>query len=215
MQVFLADKSFVGCNGLAMTDTMRVTIAGHACLLVANLTDDPFPWVREILVYPDTFLVDREYVDEAGVRSVGREALAGESWDEGRVNISWQDVVEDARCADGVNVVVHEFAHQLDHASGVVNGAPVLRGNTAQWSSVMADEYARLAERVDNDDTEDSVIDPYGATDPGEFFAVVFEAFIETPRALARDHPAMYSLLCSYSRLDPAAWGPDHTSVRS
>ncbi len=206
ISVFLADKQFYGCNGLAITDEMRLTIACHACVLTVEHGDDVYPWLRSVLVYPTAFLVDREYVDEAGIHNAEQQVLAGESWDEGRVIISWEDVLEDARSMDGVNVVVHEFAHQLDHQSGDVNGAPLLSDGHERWTTVMRDEYRRHCERVDADAVDDLVLDPYGATEPGEFFAVASEAFIETPEALLDRHAMLYALLKAYYRLDPAAW---------
>jgi len=125
IQVFIAEKKFIGCAGLRITDEIRVVIAAQACLLLLNRSTDYYPNLRQILVYPDAFLVDRVSVDSSGVQQEQRQALAGESWEQGQVILSWQDCLEGAALPDdGRNVVIHEFAHQLDQESGSANGAP-------------------------------------------------------------------------------------------
>lgn len=207
--VFLAEKDFVGCNGLTVTDEMRVTIAAQACLLILNRrTDYYFPNLTQVLVYPTAFVVEREEYDEAGVRSRERQVLVGESWTDSQVILSWQDVLEGAAVEDdGWNVVLHEFAHQLDQAKGYASGAPELPGaeRYAAWSEVFTAEFEQL--RARGEDPE-SLLDEYGATDPAEFFAVVTEVFFEQPLDLQAEHPALYRELSRFYRVDPASWVP-------
>ena len=137
MQVFLAEKAFIGCNGLEITDEIRVTIAAHACLLILNRPSGYYPNLRQILVYPDSFVVQRDHVDHIGLAHHAREVLAGESWSQGQVILSWQDTLAGAAVVDdGQNVAIHEFAHQLDQESGSANGAPMLqrRAQRQSWS---------------------------------------------------------------------------------
>ena len=125
MQVFIAEKPIIGCAGLRVSDEMRVVIAAQACLLVLNRSTDYFPNLRQILLYPGAFAVDRASTNDAGVQQEQRQAMAGESWSQGQVILSWQDCLEGAaRSDDGRNVVIHEFAHQLDQENAVANGAP-------------------------------------------------------------------------------------------
>jgi Mlc titration factor MtfA (ptsG expression regulator) len=129
IQVFLAEKPFIGCADLEVTDEMRVTIAAQACLLILNRRTNYFANLRQILVYPGAFTVDRVGADAAGVLQERRHVLSGESWSQGQVVLSWDDVVEAAAVVDdGRNVVIHEFAHQLDQENGHANGAPILVG---------------------------------------------------------------------------------------
>ncbi len=146
IQVFLAEKAFIGCRGLEVTDEMRVTIAAQACLLILNRPTDYFASLRQILVYPGPFIVNRTHTDYAGVKQDQRQVLAGESWSEGQVILSWEDVVGGAAdVSDGRNVVIHEFAHQLDQENGAANGAPILAPHHAKrWERVMSEAYARL-----------------------------------------------------------------------
>lgn len=207
IQVFLAEKAFLGCNGLAITDEIRVTIAAQACLLILHRDTGYFPKLRQILVYPGAFIVDRVRTDSAGVLQEQRQVLAGESWTQGQVILSWDDVVEGAALDDdGRNVVIHEFAHQLDQESGHANGAPRLARTEhyRQWSQVMSEEFERLRDRVRTG--QPSLLNHYGATEPAEFFAVVSEVFFEQPQHLAREHAALYRELAGYYRVDPLRW---------
>jgi MtfA peptidase len=207
IQVFLAEKPFIGCAGFKVTDRVRVVIAAQACLLLLNRPAGGFGGLRQVLVYPDAFLVDRVAADGAGVQQEHRRALAGESWSQGQVILSWADVQEGAAVTDdGRNVVIHEFAHQLDQESGSANGAPFLGGREryAHWSRVLGAEYERLRERVARG--EPSLLSAYGATEPAEFFAVASEVFFEQPRQLSADAPALYRELGRYYRVDPLNW---------
>jgi Mlc titration factor MtfA (ptsG expression regulator) len=132
---------------------------------------------------------------------------SGESWSQSQVVLSWQDVAEDALFSqDGRNVVIHEFAHQLDQWKGYANGAPWLgrRDRYPRWSSVMHREYARLRQQAAYG--EPALLHFYGTTSPAEFFAVASEAFFERAREMAALHPALYGELRSLYRVDPAAW---------
>ena len=207
VQVFLSEKTFTGCAGLVVDDEMRVTIAAQACLLILNRRAGYFDDLREILIYPDAFIVAKQRADAAGVAHESRDVLAGESWSRGQVVLSWSDALAGARVADdGRNLVIHEFAHQLDQESGHANGAPRLSGGArrARWASVMGREFAELQECVRTG--RPSVLDAYGASDPAEFFAVASEAFFEQPSRLAAGHKALYAQLSAFYKVDPTSW---------
>jgi len=207
MQVFLAEKSFAGCAGLEISDEVRVTIAAQACLLILNRKTDYYPSLTQILVYPGAFVIERLRAEPSGVLQEQRQALSGESWTHGQVVISWEDALEGAAIADdGRNVVIHEFAHQLDQQKGYANGAPWLgrRDRYARWSQVMLAEFARLQQQAAIG--EPALFSDYGASSPAEFFAVVSEVFFEQPREMAAMHPALYEELRTFYRLDPAAF---------
>jgi Mlc titration factor MtfA (ptsG expression regulator) len=207
IQVFLAEKAFIGCQGQAITDEVRVTIAAQACLLLLNRRTDVYPNLRQVLVYPGAFVVDRVHADGSGVLQDRRQALSGESWSQGQVILSWDDALHGAAVADdGHNVVIHEFAHQLDQENGPANGAPKLarRAHDERWSQVLGDAFAQLRERAERG--EPSLLNDYGATDPAEFFAVASEVFFEQPRRLADEQPALYAELQSLYRVNPLSW---------
>lgn len=205
--VFVAEKQFIGCGGLAVTDEMRVTVAAHACLLWLARSGEGYPELRQILVYPGPFFVDRLTPGAGGVLQEQRQLLAGESWDRGQVVLSWDDVVAGAAVADdGRNVALHEFAHQLDQETGFANGAPRLpsRERYDRWSQVLGAEFDALRQRAEGE--APPLIPVYGAMSPAEFFAVVTEVFFEQPLRLAAEHPALYAELARFYRLDPRLW---------
>lgn len=213
MQVFLAEKAFVGCQGQLIDDEVRVTIAAQACLLLLNRPTDYYPALRQVLVYPSAFAVDVTHTDEIGVVQSGRDWRAGESWQEGQVILSWEDVLTGAADPhDGWNVVIHEFAHQLDSESGLTDGTPALpnRERQASWSRVMQAEFDALVGALEQGDPdEDSTfLDPYGASDPVEFFPVVTEAFFEQGPELRAQHPALFDELLAFYQVDTSAWPP-------
>lgn len=206
IHVFLAEKKFEGCNGLEMTDEIRVTVAGQACLLILNRETDYYPELVTILVYPSIFYAD--VADSDGeVVSEYKEDRSGESWDLGVVILSWEDVVDYASTGrGGYNVVLHEFAHQLDMENGAIDGMPGLPDREARetWARVFGDAFERLDRAASAN--RRTLIDSYGAEDPAEFFAVVTESFFERPLALRREQPDLYELLRRYYHVDPAAW---------
>jgi len=208
VRVFLADKHFEGCGGLTLTEEMKVTIAAGACLLLLHLDGPCYPTLRTVLVYPQAFVPKRARLHTADGIAEPRAPLLGESWGDGVVVISWDDTLKGGRDpADGVNVVLHEFAHQLDDEDGHADGAPLLSGGTLRtWGRVLSDEYARLQQDAAADRA--SVLDPYGAENKAEFFAVATETFFEKPVQLERDHPELYAQLKQFYRQDPARRTP-------
>ncbi|WP_445425515.1 M90 family metallopeptidase [Alishewanella sp. HL-SH06] len=207
IQVFIAEKDFVGCAGLTVTDEMRVTIAAQACLLLLNRPNHYFPQLRSILIYPAAFIVANAQQDAAGLVSEQRRILSGESWQQGRVILSWQDTLAGAaNPKDGHNVVIHEFAHQLDQEHGNAQGAPLLQRSRdyQQWSQVMQQAFDQLRWQLQQG--QPVLIDPYAATNPAEFFAVLSEVFFEQAAELAQQHPALYQQLSYFYRLDPLSW---------
>lgn len=207
MQVFLAEKQFIGCNGLTVTPEMKVTIAAIACLLLLNEREQYFPKLRSVLVYPTAYWVYEAFMDENGIVQERRVARLGESWTTDQVVLSWEQVQYDtAHWQDGHNVVLHEFAHQLDQEDGTAEGVPILRtkADYEAWATTMSAAFRHLCQALEQG--KKTVLDPYGATNPAEFFAVATETFFEMPTQLYQDSPLLYDLLQRYYCLDPKAW---------
>ena len=204
---FLFSKVFVGCNDLEITDEIRVVIAAEACLLILNRPSSCYQRLKWIYVYPSVFVAQREEKNEYGLVSTQRKHLLGESWQNGKVILAWDNVESGMmNFHDGQNVVLHEFAHQLDQESGSANGAPLLytKDSYKVWSQVFTEEFHQLQSRVFKG--KHSLIDRYGATNPAEFFAVVTEMFFERPQALQQSHPELFDLLKDYYRINPNDW---------
>lgn len=198
-QEFLYDKSFEGCGGLVLNDEIRVTIAAQASLLLLNREVRCYPRLFSVLVYPSTYVV-KDGNDEESVR-------LGESWRTGAVVLAWDSVRHGAaNFADGHNLVIHEFAHQLDQEDGSGDGAPILDEGSSYvpWARVLSQEYERLRKQVGRG--KKSVMDAYGATNPAEFFAVASETFFEKPQQMQRKHPELFDELQNFYQVNPLQW---------
>ena len=206
IKVFIDRKDFYGCAGLTITEEMKVTIAAEACLLLINRGLDVYPKLTAVLVYPSAFRVTRDQHQDDGTVASKEHGLLGESWNNGRVILSWDDVEKGTSdFTDGHNVVLHEFAHQLDAESGSTNGAPPLRRNSYKsWATVFSANFEDLTLR--SMQQKKTVMDDYGTTNPAEFFAVATETFFEKPHRLHEKRPDLYEELKTYYQLDPRRW---------
>ncbi len=208
IQLFIHEKHWEGCGGLELTDQIRVTIAGQACLLILNLEHVLYANVETILVYPSTFVPRRVEEPMLSSPSIVPEAvpLLGEAHRYGPVILTWDAVRKSGRHPElGHNVVYHEFAHKLDMLDGSVDGVPPLndREEYERWNRVCKAEYDQLREL--SAAGREGLLDPYGSTDEAEFFAVATEAFFDSPLELAQRHPALYDVLSAFYRQDTAA----------
>ncbi len=214
IQVFLAEKSFEGCGDLELTDEICVTIAAQACLLLLHRDTDYYPALRSILVYPHHYIAKMVRRTSDGIIHEGDSTRLGESWTSGSVILSWESVRHGGEVPDdGANVVFHEFAHQLDSEDGAVTGSPLLgkglrfteqRSKYVSWVRVMKSEFEHL--QFMEAHHRKTLLDPYGATNPAEFFAVSTEVFFEQPRLLLKKHPELYAEMKDYFAQDPASW---------
>ena len=205
INLFLQEINFVGCDGLEVTDSMRLSIAAQACLLIVN-SDAWYDHLSTVLIYPGAFK-SKETVSDGYVISEQEVVRIGESWTRGPVVLSWRHTEEGASDdADGRNVVLHEFAHQLDDLSGQTDGAPVLsEGQSfAAWERAFVSAYERHLHEVE--EGRETVPDAYGAHSVEEYFAVAVEAFFERPSDLKQAEPMVYAQLAQLLNLDPAAW---------
>jgi MtfA peptidase len=188
IQIFLDEKPFEGCGGMAINKEVEVTIAGNACILLLGGSSDMYPKLRSILVYPSTYVAPASRPGPGGIVSEGLEARSGESWSFGNIVLSWEDILKDTAGWDGGrNVIFHEFAHQLDFETGA--------------SKMLTPEYDALVSSIERG--EQTVIDLYGATNPAEFFAVVTECFFLRPAELLVHHPDLYRQFKSFYNQDP------------
>ncbi|HEX8964261.1 MAG TPA: M90 family metallopeptidase [Rhodocyclaceae bacterium] len=199
---FIATKEWNGARGLVLTADIQVAVALQACLPVLNLGLDRYRGWVGVVVYPGDFVIPRQVMDEAGVVHEYDDEVLGEAWQGGPVLVSWFDGTAQP---EGVNVVIHEFAHKLDMSNGEADGFPPLHEgmSRADWAAAFAPAYQDFCRRVDAG--EDTPLDPYGAEHPGEFFAVMSEAFFVEPALLRREYPRVYAQLALFYRQDPAA----------
>ncbi|GGO87555.1 hypothetical protein GCM10011348_41020 [Marinobacterium nitratireducens] len=200
--LFLHEKTIHGVQGVEVSDGMRLRIAAQACLLILELGLDGYRGFETVLVYPAGFRVRHEYQDEAGVVHSVVAELSGEAWEQGPVILSADELLSESE-NDGVNLVIHEFAHKLDMLNGVADGLPPLHAQMQpkEWARVFQSAYLDLCERFDRG--EEIPVDGYATESPAECFAVLSEAFFEIPAVLAGAYPEVYGQLSMFYRQDP------------
>lgn len=205
LQVMLANTDFYGCNGLTVTEPMRVLTLAQAALMNAGVGRMQWSGFPVVLLYPEAFVREGEVADELGLVAYERQELLGESWEQGKVVLSWADIEQDLRGEDGHCLVVHEYAHQLDGRDGVMDGTPPLdtTQDLKRWAAVMAAAYEDLCQQTS---ASARLIDPYAMTNPEEFFSVMCETFFVRPDVLHSAYPRVYGELKQFFRLDPFLW---------
>lgn len=205
MKVFIKEKNFQGC-GISITEEIKVTIAAQACLLLLNKKHNYYPDLNNIFIYPSAFQsIQKEHLGY--IVNHKKTTRSGESWVRGPIVLSWQDSLAGAsNHQDGQNVVLHEFAHQLDQEDGRADGTPDLPPAMSYktWARVMEKSFLQMAKLVSQN--KKILLDEYGVTSPAEFFAVLTETFFEKPNQLNAQHHDLYELLKNYYGLDPIQW---------
>lgn len=203
---FLAEKEFAAAGELTLSDEICVSIATQGCLPILELGLDYYRGWVGVVVYADEFLIPRSVEDEFGVVHEYQELASGEAWSGGPLLVSWRDA---QMAGSGYNVVIHEFAHKLDMLDGEADGIPPLPPDIPRihWQRVLESSYDDFCERVDTAETlgRETPFDPYASENPGEFFAVMSEAFFETPATLRAEYPELYDQFARFYRQDPAA----------
>jgi len=206
MQVFLYEKRFFGCDGLEITDEMRVTVAAFACMLFLNRKADYYPAFKSVFIYPGEYFGRKgDWNSDVTMDDVG--GRFGEAWYRGPVVLAWDSVLHGARdMKDGNNVVLHEFAHKIDEADGVIDGTPAInqRSSYITWARIMSKQFELFEAEADKGSK--TVMDHYGASNAAEFFAVLVETFYEKPKQLKKKHPELYEQMQRFFNVDPVNW---------
>lgn len=205
-QQFLSSKRFWASGDITLTVEMKIVVAAYACLLVLHLPEfGLYPRTAEIIVYPGCFGEEVEAVGPDGARYLIKERFAGRAIQRGPVLLAWEAVGAGLRGRRD-NVIIHEFAHALDFLDGVVDGTPPLAGKAEarDWVAVFTREFERLRSAANAG--KPTLLDPYGARNPAEFFAVVTDCFFARPSELRQHHSELYDQLVAFYRQDPANW---------
>ena len=205
--IFIGEKQFEGCGGLEITDEIKVTIAAQACMLLLHRKTDYYPGLSSVLVYPQAFIARRARHLASGAVAEDPQILLGQSWRQGSIVLSWDDIRHGAAdIHNGHNVVFHEFAHQIDSSGGKGDSSAVLRDRSSYiaWARVLQKDYEKLRRAAAGD--RPTFLSKYAAANPAEFFAVATEYFFEKPRRLKEIHPDLYAELRQFYQQDPVSY---------
>ncbi|MBD8495695.1 zinc-dependent peptidase [Pseudomonas syringae] len=203
--LFLQDKHLTPLAGVTLNDEQRLFLAAQAQLPLLNLGDHNwYQGFHELVIYPDDFLSPQRYRDASGVEHQYEGEHSGEAWYQGPVILAWAGVASGGGW-DAYNLVIHELAHKLDMLNGDANGLPPLHRSMSigAWASAMQAAFDDLNRQLDADPEAETVIDPYAAENPAEFFAVTSEYFFTAPDLLHEAYPAVYEQLGQFYRQDP------------
>lgn len=208
LRVLVAEKDWEGVGGLHVTEEIKVTIAAQAALMLLGMEHDYFARVDSIVVYPGSFRTpnpeDGWEDDELSDRVADGQAVY-----RGPVILAWDSVLQDGREPEGGhNVVVHEFAHQLDFLDYETNGTPPLNDPelAKRWGPVMTAAFKQHRQLVERG--EETFFEEQAAENETEFFADASEAFFCSPADFLAGYPEVYALLRDYYRVDPLKWFP-------
>lgn len=209
MPVILNEKIFEGCGGLVMSEEKKVLIAAYATILILGEPAGYYPSLQAILVYPDDYMAPVHEEDASGIMTEGMESRSGESWDMGSIVLSWSDIEQDIKNPfSGRNLVFHEFSHQLDDRYGITAGIDD-DGHvhtSDKGNEVLAEHFLELRRAING--RQQTLLHPYGATNPAEFFAVATECFFENGHRLNQQHPKLYNSLKAFYNIDPVSYLP-------
>ncbi len=209
VSIFLHEKEVVTPPGMDHPETVQVTVAAAACLMLLGFEDTYcFDRIQTVILTERPF---RQQVQFSQVDGLVGDLLASGSYSRNApVALSWRDVQRECRDLWSVrNVVIHEFAHHIDDLDGSLAGDPPFPNQelVRRWKEVSRLELQELRQRYA--EGFETVVDPYGLDDPVEFFAVCCEAFFCNPLELEAAHPELFALLQILFRLDPRPWFED------
>jgi hypothetical protein len=206
-RILIAEKNWLGRGGLFVSEEMKVTIAAQAALLLLGADHGYFRRVRDVVIFPADFrtpVADDDWEDDF----LSETPLAGQAVNRGPVLLAWNQAITEGRDPEaGYNVVVHEFAHQLDYLDRISGGVPSLNdpGLEARWRYVMATAFEDHRRAVRQSPSR-TFFTAHAADNEAEFFADITETFFCCPGDLQEFHPEMYQLLAAYFAVDPIKW---------
>ena len=209
LRILHAEKTWESANSLHVTEEMKITIAAQAALLLLGVNHDYFARVSSIVVYPSAFATPNPE-DDWEDDELSDRIIEGQAVYRGPVILAWNHVLNEGRDLEqGHNLVIHEFAHQLDFLDDVVNGTPPLDSpqQEARWHQVMQVAFDAHVKAIKHD--TETIFTEHAAENETEFFADAAEVFYCAPVILKEEHPEVYDLLAGYFRVNPLAWFPE------
>ncbi len=202
MLVFIEEKEWIGMKN-DVTFEMKVVISFYACLMIVNLDEKSYENLNTIYVYPYEYILD-EVKSYDGIYTQEKSILEGQSTG-GVVLVSWHHAKKEAYHFKKNNVIIHEFAHELDFEDGVADGVPILENmKYKSWASIMFQTFKTLNSKSLKNRFlgKYKLFGHYAALNEAEFFAVSSELFFEKPRQLQHDFPIIYKQLKGFYNID-------------
>ena len=177
---FLAEKKFIGREGLQVTEEIRVLIAGVGSMVSFGRKNYEYSLIEYVLIYPDEFYSKINDAYHKGEFNPRERALV----------LSWKHFQEGYQITnDNLNLGVHEFMHAMQLES-------------MKSRDLDATRFAKQFQKILKHLTEDTVREKldatkffreYAFTNQYEFMAVLAEYFFESPKDFQLHFPEIYS----------------------
>lgn len=190
VQIVLADMRMEGVSGIQVTPELKLSVAAGIALMWFGRPDWDTPYKHTVLFYPGSFNDDFDLDNHPTFDGMARE--------NGPILLSAPAVHYGWRHEDGLNVVLHEFAHALDFQGSGPPGLPSLLdpSSATAWKALVDHEMAKVR-------SGQSLLRSYAATNRAELFAVAVEQFFEQPHRLLERHPELFAALVAMFNFDP------------
>jgi hypothetical protein len=201
IQRFKSEKEFMGIN-LTVTDEIKTLISFYACLPTIYYKYFCYPSLKYIYVYPHTIILNEKNTVN-GIAENETMLISGEAVGESVV-IVWDEAKKEIYHNLGRNVIIHEFAHELDFEEGAIDGIPPIdKPLYKEWSKIMFEEYEKFTKKLSLNRFlgKYSLIDVYAATNKAEFFAVLSEYYFMKPCVLKKHFPDIYKELNKFYKV--------------
>lgn len=199
VQHFLSRVKITGVRTI-VEDLDKILIASGAIIPIFGFPDWEYNNLNEVLLYPDAF--DDDFKQQGGGRDI--LGLVGSGAYQNIMILARQQLRAGFENTAGKeNTAIHEFTHLIDKTDGYTDGIPELllsKQLITPWINLIHEKIKQIIEN-------DSDINPYGATNQAEFFAVVSEYFFKRPDLLQIKHPDLYELLVSIFKQEPKNTG--------
>lgn len=186
VQIFLSEIRITGIK-TDIDDKIRLLVASSAIIPIFGFNEWEYDNLGEVLIYPSSF--DKDYNLTGKKRNI--LGMVGTGPMDKIMIFSKQALLQGfMNNKDNRNVGIHEFAHLVDSGDGYFDGIPpsLPHKYVQPWLDLMYKEIERIK-------ANDSSLNPYGATNRVEFFAVATEYFFEHPFDMEKENPELYDML--------------------
>jgi Mlc titration factor MtfA (ptsG expression regulator) len=179
VSTFIADKKFVGRQGLTVDDRMKTLVAAVGCMLSFGRKNYQYGLIEFVLLYPDKFYSSVNDSYHKGEFNPREKALV----------LSWKHVEASFNIdSEKLNVGLHEFMHAMQLEA---------RQSTDIDSSRFLRMFQNILHQLTNKEIklrldQTKYFKEFSFSNQYEFMAILTEYFIESPEEFKAEFPEIY-----------------------